>query len=78
MKGKDLLSVNRQAMDFFHKELLESPSGKQAMAYLKKRGVSREIIDTFCLGICPGRLGSFVKLFLEKEDIADLRLKSPD
>ena len=46
---EDMLSVNSQAMDFYHQELLERPSGKRAMAYLKKRGLSREIIDTFVL-----------------------------
>ena len=47
---ESLLSVNKQAMDYFRKELLRSPQRNQAMTYLKKRGLSREIIDTFCLG----------------------------
>ena len=47
---ESILAVNRQAMDFFRKELHRSPSGRQARAYLKNRGIRRKIIDTFCLG----------------------------
>jgi DNA primase len=47
---ESMLSVNRQAMDFFRQKLIGSSSGKRSMAYLKKRGLSRETIDTFRLG----------------------------
>ncbi len=47
---ESMLSVNRQAMDFFRQKLIGSSSGKRSMAYLRKRGLSRETIDTFRLG----------------------------
>jgi DNA primase len=40
-------------MDFFRCALLENASGKKAMEYLLKRGISREIIDDFKLGYAP-------------------------
>lgn len=61
-----MLSVNRQAMDFYRQELLGSPSGKRAMAYLKKRGLSREIIDTFCLGYAQEGWDHLLNYFSKK------------
>ncbi|MBC8200077.1 MAG: DNA primase [Desulfobacterales bacterium] len=50
---ESVLAINRQAMDFFCRALLENASGKKAMEYLLKRGISREIIDDFKLGYAP-------------------------
>ena len=50
---ESVLAINRQAMDFFRCALLENASGKKAMEYLLKRGISREIIDDFKLGYAP-------------------------
>jgi len=61
-----LLSVNRQAMDFFHKELIRSPSGKHAMAYLDKRGLSRKTIDTFCVGYAKDGWNHLLNYFSQK------------
>jgi DNA primase len=45
-----LLSINRMAMDYYHWNLLHDSYGKQAMAYLQKRGMDPSIIDKFQLG----------------------------
>lgn len=45
-----LLSINRMAMDYYHWNLLHDSYGKQAMAYLQKRGMDPSIIDRFQLG----------------------------
>jgi DNA primase len=50
---QSLLDINRQAMDFFCRALRSQTTGIQAMTYLKKRGLSPEIIDKFHLGYAP-------------------------
>ncbi len=45
-----LLSINRQAMDYFHQNLVDRNSGKMAMEYLTNRGMTKEIIEAFKIG----------------------------
>jgi len=45
-----LISLNDQSADFFHRNLLESPDGSRARAYLRERGLDENIISKFRLG----------------------------
>ncbi len=45
-----LYRVNKEAMKFFHNQLLYSEEADEARNYLKNRGLSAEIIKTFQLG----------------------------
>jgi DNA primase len=65
---ENLLAVNKQAMDFFHNNLSIAPSGKQALLYLKKRGISQETIDTFKLGYAPEGWNN-INYFFQKRKI---------
>jgi DNA primase len=47
-----MFEVNGLAKEFFQKQLM-LPEGETAREYLKKRGVSREMIDAFALGYSP-------------------------
>ncbi|MFC1828020.1 DNA primase [Thermodesulfobacteriota bacterium] len=69
---ENLLSINRQAMDFFRGSLLGSVQGKGAVDYLKKRGITKEIVDTFNLGYAPSQWDSLVKFFVKKRISPDL------
>jgi DNA primase len=60
---ESLLKINRQAMNYYHKMLLRSPSGKPAMAYLNKRGLSAEIIERFVLGYAPPGWDHIINFF---------------
>ena len=51
-RGK-LHAVNRLAATWYQELLTKSPAGAQAMEYLKRRGVSPEMIDAFQLGYSP-------------------------
>ena len=62
-----LYAVNRQAMDFFHNKLLSVPSGKQAMLYLNKRGISQETIKMFRLGYAPEGWNNIHNFFQKKK-----------
>lgn len=46
----ELYRANELAYKFFHHMLTEDQRGEQAREYLKNRGISREIMDTFGLG----------------------------
>jgi DNA primase len=60
---ESLLDLNKQAMDFFHHELLSSVAGKQALSYLSKRGISEETIDQFNLGYAPKGWDNLLRFF---------------
>ena len=64
---ENLLAINREAMVFFSQELLDGVSGKRAMAYLKKRGMDREVLDSFNLGYAPEGWDNLVNLFSKKK-----------
>ena len=61
-KRSKLHAVNRLAASWYQ-ERLRSPEGAAAMDYLKRRGVSPEMIDTFQLGYSPNR-GNPLKNYL--------------
>ncbi|MEJ2657605.1 MAG: CHC2 zinc finger domain-containing protein [Desulfobacterales bacterium] len=69
---EELLAVNRQAMDFYHKMLIASASGKQAAAYLKKRGITQETIGTFKIGYAPERGPRSVRADNGLDEISEL------
>lgn len=48
-----LRAANAEAAQFYHRLLLESPRGREALAYLERRGVTRETIGAFQLGYAP-------------------------
>ncbi len=69
---ENLLAVNRQAMEFFRKQLLGAASGKRAMEYLKKRGINKEIFDNFNLGYAPQGWDNLLSFFIKKNISLDL------
>ena len=73
---ESVLAINRQAMDFFRLALLEKVSGKKAMEYLLKRGISREIIDGFKLGYAPEGWDTLAIYFSKKKQPDGLVEKS--
>jgi len=63
---ESLLKINREAMDFYSRALRRGPSGRKAMAYLNKRGLSSEIIDRFNLGYAPKGWDHLLNFFSKK------------
>lgn len=47
--------INEQACQYYQKELFESVPGKMALAYLKNRGITDEMISTFRFGFSPAK-----------------------
>jgi DNA primase len=48
-----LKKTNEAAAEYYHRLLLQSPSGQQARAYLAQRGVSDKTLSQFQLGYSP-------------------------
>ena len=67
-----LFAVNRQAMGFFCNNLLSGPSGKQAMKYLNKRGISQETIKIFKVGYAPEGWNNINNFFQKKKIPLDI------
>lgn len=63
-----LLDVLRLAGTFFA-NMLRSPAGQAARAYLKQRGVSPESVQRFQLGYAPP--GDALRRFLQQRDVDD-------
>ena len=63
---ESLMDINRQAMDFFSRALHSGASGQAAMAYLRKRGLSSDIIDRFNIGYAPKGWDHLLNFFAKK------------
>lgn len=69
-----LLSANREAAQFFHKQLF-APQGAPIYAYLQKRGLSDGVIRKFGLGAAPAEWDTLTKALLDKGySLEELRL----
>lgn len=64
---ESLFNINRLAIDYFRRQLVESAAGKNAMAYLKQRGMTRETIDSFNLGYALGGWDNLKNFFTQKK-----------
>jgi DNA primase len=71
MKEK-LLKITSDALAFYKKNLFNTREGKSALEYLKKRGISEDIIDKFKLGYAQNSWDSLVKYFQQKN--TDMKL----
>ena len=50
-----LVAAHAEAVEFYHRALVESPDGRNARAYLSSRGMDRSAAERFRLGWAPGR-----------------------
>lgn len=55
-----LIEAHRAALDFYHDTLLRSPEAKDARAYLKGRGFTKETVQRFSVGFSPGTWDALV------------------
>ena len=64
-----LYQINSLTKEYYHYVLTQHPAGKRALEYLKNRGVSDKIIQTFRLGFAPTR-NALTKYLLSKKKFA--------
>jgi DNA primase len=53
-KKQRLIAAHREAVAFYHDRLMAGPDGKVAREYIKKRGLTKETVESFQLGWAPG------------------------
>ncbi len=56
--GPDLskyYKIMSEAAKFYHYNLISTKSGQEAIKYLEKRGITKEIIDEFNIGLAPDK-----------------------
>ncbi len=59
-------SLLEEAANYYHYQLRNSADGQKALEYLRKRGLSDEIIDTFALGYAPNARDAAIQYFKAK------------
>ena len=61
-----LIAAHRDAVAFYHDQLMSSADAKAARDYLKARGFSKETVESFSLGWAPGKWDELVKHLSKK------------
>ncbi len=61
-----LFEANLKAQEFFHHILTKHSLGKNALEYLRKRGISNSSIEEFGLGYAPNSWESLTKFLLKR------------
>ena len=74
-----LYAANSVAAEYYHYILTQHTAGKEALAYLEKRGIDERLIKTFKLGFSPGSGKALSNYLLQKkqynpEDLVDAGL----
>ncbi len=64
---KRLIQMMSDAADLYQNNLLLSPAGKRALAYLEKRGITRESMEKFRMGYALDSWDSSLQHLLSKE-----------
>ena len=64
-KRTRLLDLNKEAARFFYSQLI-SPVGQAGLDYLRRRGLSKNIITRFGLGFAPDNWDSLLKAMAQK------------
>ena len=57
-----LYRANELAVKYFHHLLTQDEKAADAMAYLKNRGINRDVIDAFSLGYAPDQWDGFLQV----------------
>jgi DNA primase len=73
---EDLYEINRVAMEFYHRTLMESEEGAGALAYLEERGIDRETIKSFDIGYALDGWDSLIKHVQKKGLQTELLIRS--
>lgn len=67
--SKKIYHTNELAVKFFQSCLLNTKYGQKGLDYLFKRGIDKETIEKFSIGLAPPSFDSFHKAMLVKKEI---------
>lgn len=77
-RADKLRELLEESVNYFRHQLLSTPQGAQALAYVEKRGVTRATIETFGLGYAPeswdAALNHFTARGFNAQDMLDAGL----
>ena len=59
--------ANELAVKYFHHLLTQDEKAADAMAYLEKRGINRDVIDAFSLGYAPDQWDGFLQIATRRD-----------
>ncbi len=65
-EAEEIYRLNEAAAAYFHHNLLQRPEGKQALTYLKGRGITRETVEAFSIGFALPGYENLLKAFRGK------------
>ena len=65
-EGEGLRQLLEEAVTFYRHQLLNTPAGQAALAYLHQRGLSNETIEAFGLGYAPQSWDAALRYFKSK------------
>lgn len=66
-ENRQLFDLHDKAAKLYHHILVNTPAGEPALRYLKKRGMSAELIDQFGLGYAPAQ--RILKPYVDKQKV---------
>ncbi len=69
-KKNKILEINHLASQFYHYLLTEHKSGREALDYVEKRGLSKKLITTYTLGYAPRQGNALVSYLMRKKGYA--------
>ncbi|MBU4561532.1 DNA primase [bacterium] len=72
---EELYRLNSIVADYFSKSLVNTPSGKRAIEYLRERGIKRETMEKFRLGYAPSSWDELLSQLKEKGFSRELLIK---
>ena len=62
----DLRNIHHLAAEFYHRTLLSEKGGRPAREYLRRRKMTRGIIEEFQSGLCPGGWDRLTRFLTQK------------
>lgn len=65
-QNERLVNLLEEAVTFFRHHLLQTPAGRPALEYLKKRGIQPETMEAFGLGYAPDSWDACLRYFTAK------------
>ncbi len=60
---RTLVKLNEEAQEFYHESLINTARGSVGRKYLEGRGITKETIETFRIGLAPEEWDSLLKKF---------------
>lgn len=66
LKKRQLLGANRYAVEFFKDQLQQLPDTHPVREYVQRRGLSKEVLETFQVGYAPEQWESLVQYLSNK------------